>query len=61
MIPRVLKWDKAKIDDRVAHLLKIVKLDPETYSDRYPAELSGGQQKRVGKWPAPWPQTRTSS
>ncbi|VFQ46442.1 ABC transporter ATP-binding protein [Desulfoluna butyratoxydans] len=48
MIPRVLKWDKAKIDDRVAHLLKIVKLDPETYSDRYPAELSGGQQQRVG-------------
>jgi len=48
MIPRVLKWDKAKIDERVAHLLKLVKLDPETYSSRYPAELSGGQQQRVG-------------
>lgn len=48
MIPRVLKWDKATIDERVAHLLKLVKLDPETYSSRYPAELSGGQQQRVG-------------
>ncbi len=48
MIPRVLKWEKAKIDERVAHLLKLVKLDPETYSSRYPAELSGGQQQRVG-------------
>lgn len=48
MIPRVLKWDKEKIDERVAHLLKLVKLDPETYSSRYPAELSGGQQQRVG-------------
>ena len=48
MIPRVLKWDKAKIDERVAHLLQVVKLDPETYSSRYPAELSGGQQQRVG-------------
>jgi osmoprotectant transport system ATP-binding protein len=48
MIPRVLKWEKAKIDERVAHLLKLVKLDPEVYSSRYPAELSGGQQQRVG-------------
>ncbi|BCS95126.1 ABC transporter ATP-binding protein [Desulfoluna limicola] len=48
MIPRVLKWDKATIDERVDHLLKLVKLDPETYSSRYPAELSGGQQQRIG-------------
>lgn len=48
MIPRVLKWKKEKIDERVEHLLKLVKLDPETYSSRYPAELSGGQQQRVG-------------
>ena len=48
MVPRVLKWDREKINDRVRTLLELVKLDPEIYSQRYPVELSGGQQQRVG-------------
>lgn len=47
-VPKLLKWDKAKIRERVDALLKMVNLDPETYRDRYPSELSGGQQQRIG-------------
>ena len=48
MVPRVLKWDREKINQRVATLLELVKLDPDTYGSRYPVELSGGQQQRIG-------------
>lgn len=48
LVPRLLKWDKARIAARVDELLALVGLDPETYRSRYPAELSGGQQQRIG-------------
>ncbi len=48
VVPRMLKWDKRRIDERIDELLRIVKLDPEIYRNRYPVELSGGQQQRVG-------------
>ncbi len=48
IIPKLLKWDKAKIDEKVLRLLEIVNLDPDEYRDRYPKELSGGQQQRIG-------------
>ncbi len=48
VVPRMLKWDKRRIEERTDELLRIVKLDPEIYRDRYPVELSGGQQQRVG-------------
>ncbi len=48
LVPRLLKWDKQRVDDRVAELLELVSLDPSIYKDRYPRELSGGQQQRVG-------------
>ncbi len=48
LVPRLLKWDKKRVDDRVAELLDLVSLDPAIYKDRYPRELSGGQQQRVG-------------
>jgi osmoprotectant transport system ATP-binding protein len=48
VVPRMLGWEKQKIDDRIDELLAMVKLDPEIYRDRYPAELSGGQQQRIG-------------
>ena len=47
-VPKLLKWDKARIKKRVDELLTMVNLDPETYRDRYPSELSGGQQQRIG-------------
>lgn len=48
IVPRLLKWDKKRIADRVDELLDLVSLDPAQYRDRYPRELSGGQQQRVG-------------
>ena len=47
-VPLLLGWDKKKISERVDELLEIVSMDPETYRDRYPKELSGGQAQRVG-------------
>ena len=40
-----LKWSKEAIKERVAEMLKMMKI--EQFSARYPAELSGGQQQRV--------------
>ncbi|MGG1598233.1 betaine/proline/choline family ABC transporter ATP-binding protein [Paenibacillus naphthalenovorans] len=48
VVPRLLHWDKDRIDQRVDELLRLVHLDPDTYRNRYPAELSGGQQQRIG-------------
>lgn len=48
LVPRLLKWDKAKREKRVRELLQLVGLDPDIYADRYPSLLSGGQQQRIG-------------
>lgn len=48
IVPRLLKWDKKRIAERVDELLDLVSLDPAQYRDRYPRELSGGQQQRIG-------------
>ena len=48
IVPKLLKWDKKRIDERIDELLDLVNLDPTQYRDRYPRELSGGQQQRVG-------------
>ena len=47
-IPKILKWDRERIDARVTELLTMVDLEPSQYRKRYPAQLSGGQQQRVG-------------
>ena len=47
-VPKLLGWDKAKIDARVDELLDLVNLEPATYRHRYPKELSGGQAQRIG-------------
>jgi osmoprotectant transport system ATP-binding protein len=48
LVPRLLRWDKARTRERVDELLELVNLDAEQFRDRYPRELSGGQQQRVG-------------
>lgn len=48
IVPKMLKWDTARITARIDELLELVGLDPDVYRDRYPKELSGGQQQRVG-------------
>ena len=47
-IPALMKWDKARMNERADELLKLVGLEPEEFRDRYPHQLSGGQQQRVG-------------
>ena len=47
-VPKLLKWDNARIEARVDELLTLVGLEPKEFRDRYPAQLSGGQQQRVG-------------
>ncbi|MGJ9382083.1 betaine/proline/choline family ABC transporter ATP-binding protein [Salipaludibacillus sp. CF4.18] len=47
-VPKLLKWDKQRIRQRVDELLKMVNLEPNTFRNRYPGELSGGQQQRIG-------------
>jgi osmoprotectant transport system ATP-binding protein len=46
--PRLIGWDNAKRAERADELLKLVRLDPETYRARFPAELSGGERQRIG-------------
>ena len=47
-VPQLLKWPKARINQRVDELLALLDLDPAQFRHRYPHQLSGGQQQRVG-------------
>jgi osmoprotectant transport system ATP-binding protein len=47
-VPRLMGWDRKRIDARVTELLDLVGLDPGRYAKRYPHQLSGGQRQRVG-------------
>jgi osmoprotectant transport system ATP-binding protein len=47
-VPRLLKWREARVRDRVSELLELFRLDPLTYQGKYPHQLSGGEQQRVG-------------
>jgi osmoprotectant transport system ATP-binding protein len=46
-VPRLLGWDRERIDARVAELLGVIGIDP-AIAGRFPSPLSGGQQQRVG-------------
>jgi osmoprotectant transport system ATP-binding protein len=46
-VPRLLGWERHRVEARVEELLALVQIDP-ALRDRYPAQLSGGQQQRVG-------------
>ncbi|MCS0496619.1 ABC transporter ATP-binding protein [Ancylobacter sp. MQZ15Z-1] len=47
IVPRLLGWNKARIDVRIDELLALVGL-PAEHRARFPRSLSGGQQQRVG-------------
>jgi osmoprotectant transport system ATP-binding protein len=47
-VPRLLGWQRSRVDGRVDELLHLVGLPPERFARRYPHELSGGQRQRVG-------------
>jgi osmoprotectant transport system ATP-binding protein len=47
VVPRLLGWAQPRIDARIDELLDLVGL-PRSYRTRYPRQLSGGEQQRVG-------------
>ncbi|MBY5944762.1 ABC transporter ATP-binding protein [Photobacterium rosenbergii] len=47
-VPVLLEWDKASITQRVKELLELFHLDYERFSTKFPHQLSGGEQQRVG-------------
>jgi len=47
-VPRLLNWPGRRIRDRVTELLELLRLDPESYRRKYPHQLSGGEQQRIG-------------
>ena len=47
-VPRLLKWPAARVGARVDELLELLRLDPAAYRGKYPHQLSGGEQQRVG-------------
>ncbi len=48
VVPELLRWDRERIGRRVDELLDLVGLDPRRYRSRFPRELSGGEQQRIG-------------
>jgi osmoprotectant transport system ATP-binding protein len=46
-VPRLLKWPEKKISERVSFLISISGL-PQSYLDKFPSQLSGGEAQRVG-------------
>ncbi|SET47048.1 osmoprotectant transport system ATP-binding protein [Salinibacillus kushneri] len=48
IVPDLKKWDQEKIQHRIDELLQMAGLAPDTYRNRKPSELSGGEQQRVG-------------
>ena len=47
LLARLIKWDAERIKARTEELMELVNL-PFSYVQRYPHELSGGEQQRVG-------------
>ncbi len=48
VVPKLLAWQKPKIEARVMELLELIGLEPNRYANVYPKALSGGQAQRVG-------------
>jgi osmoprotectant transport system ATP-binding protein len=47
-VPRLLKWRETRVRDRISELLELFRFDPPSYRGKYPHQLSGGEQQRVG-------------
>jgi osmoprotectant transport system ATP-binding protein len=47
-VPRLLKWPARRVRERVHELLEMLHLESTTYRAKYPYQLSGGEQQRVG-------------
>ncbi|MBL6453754.1 ABC transporter ATP-binding protein [Belnapia sp. T6] len=47
-VPRLLRWDAARVTRRVEEVLALVGLDPARFATRRPHQLSGGERQRIG-------------
>jgi osmoprotectant transport system ATP-binding protein len=47
-VPRLLRWPRRRITERVDALLDLVDLPARDYRSRYASQLSGGERQRVG-------------
>jgi osmoprotectant transport system ATP-binding protein len=47
VVPRLLGWDRERIEQRSAYLLDLMGM-PQAYLKKYPRQLSGGEQQRIG-------------
>ncbi len=47
-VPRLLRWPETRIRERVSELLTLMQLDVAATRRKYPHQLSGGEQQRVG-------------
>ncbi|HXP03413.1 MAG TPA: ABC transporter ATP-binding protein [Stellaceae bacterium] len=47
-VPRLLGWPRERVEARVTELLALLRLDPKAYRNKFPHQLSGGEQQRVG-------------
>ena len=48
LVPRLLGWTRDTQSARVTELLRLVRLDVQSYRKKYPSQLSGGEAQRVG-------------
>lgn len=48
LVPRLLKWPRERVQARVQELMNLLGLPMESFADKYPDQLSGGQAQRVG-------------
>ena len=48
IIARMKSKDKDRMEENAIRLMNMVNLDPATFMDAYPSEMSGGQQQRAG-------------
>lgn len=48
LIPEMKNWEKRRRREKAKELMKRVGLNPEKYANRYPRDLSEGEQQRVG-------------
>ena len=47
IVPHLLNWEEKRINDRLEMLMQLIGL-PISFLERYPRQLSGGEQQRVG-------------
>lgn len=48
IVPKLLKWPKEKTRKKAYELMETVGMDPDVYANKFPSELSGGEQQRIG-------------